>query len=61
MGPQWKKGRRIIEVEDRSKGKSSAGPRTSGEWGSFGLKLDDFPGFEVRALVGGGALHDGRG
>ena len=53
MGPQWKKGHRIIEVGDRSGGRSSTGPWTGGKWGSWGLELDDSPGSEVRALRDG--------
>ena len=55
MGPQWNKGRRIIEAGDKSGGRSSAGPWTGGEWGSCGLELDDSPWSEVQAL------RDGRG
>ena len=32
-----------------------------GDWGSWGLKLEDFPGTEVRALLEGGALRVGLG
>ena len=45
----------MIEVGDRFRGRSSAGPWTCGEWGSRGLELDDSLGSEVRAL------SDGRG
>ena len=53
MGLQWKKGGRIIEARDRSGGRSSASPWTGGEWGSYGLELDDLPGSEVWALQDG--------
>ena len=41
----------MIEVGERSGGRSSAGPWTCGEWGSCDLELEDSPGSDVRALV----------
>ena len=55
----------MIEVGERSGGRSSAGPWTCGEWGSCDLELDDSPGSDVRALVlylrGIGAVGTGAG
>ena len=55
----------MIEVGERSGGRSSAGPSTCGKWRSYDLELDDSPGSDVRALVlylrGSGATGTGVG
>ena len=43
----------MIEVGDRSGGRSSASPWTCGEWGSCDLELDDSLGSDVWALSDG--------
>ena len=51
----------MIEVGDRSGGRSSAGPWTCGEWGSRDLELDDSPESDVWALFDGrGWAGDGK-
>ena len=55
----------MIEVGERSGGRSSVGPWTCCEWGSCDLELDDSPGSDVRALIlylrGTGAAETGAG
>ena len=49
----------MIDVGERSRGRSPIGPLVCGDLGSRGLELEDFPKPEVRALLDGGALRDG--